>query len=89
MNREEDDDESTELGATNLAANNQFCYVGNSATSPENNNIYFNGDSVLCRARAKRGCATHPRSIAERVCHLYLPSKFSCFCFFFLHPFSY
>eukprot|EP00249_Psilotum_nudum_P022630 c28589_g1_i2 orf=1016-2794(+) len=24
-------------------------------------------DSVLCRARAKRGCATHPRSIAERV----------------------
>ncbi|KAK3003947.1 hypothetical protein RJ639_019223, partial [Escallonia herrerae] len=24
-------------------------------------------DSVPCRARAKRGCATHPRSIAERV----------------------
>lgn len=24
-------------------------------------------DSVLCRSRAKRGCATHPRSIAERV----------------------
>lgn len=24
-------------------------------------------DSVMCRARAKRGCATHPRSIAERV----------------------
>ncbi|MCO5556562.1 hypothetical protein L7F22_010112 [Adiantum nelumboides] len=24
-------------------------------------------DSVLCRVRAKRGCATHPRSIAERV----------------------
>lgn len=24
-------------------------------------------DSVLCRARAKRGHATHPRSIAERV----------------------
>ncbi|KAH6785688.1 hypothetical protein C2S51_038143 [Perilla frutescens var. frutescens] len=23
-------------------------------------------DSVMCRARAKRGCATHPRSIAER-----------------------
>uniref|UniRef100_A0A0E0CBN1 BHLH domain-containing protein n=1 Tax=Oryza meridionalis TaxID=40149 RepID=A0A0E0CBN1_9ORYZ len=23
-------------------------------------------DSVACRARAKRGCATHPRSIAER-----------------------
>ncbi|BAS75746.1 Os01g0900800 [Oryza sativa Japonica Group] len=26
-------------------------------------------DSVACRARAKRGCATHPRSIAERVSH--------------------
>ncbi|KAI3726579.1 hypothetical protein L1987_66377 [Smallanthus sonchifolius] len=25
------------------------------------------GDSVPCRVRAKRGCATHPRSIAERV----------------------
>ncbi|CAI9114917.1 OLC1v1015742C1 [Oldenlandia corymbosa var. corymbosa] len=24
-------------------------------------------DAVLCRVRAKRGCATHPRSIAERV----------------------
>lgn len=31
-------------------------------------------DSVPCKIRAKRGCATHPRSIAERVrfilCHL-------------------
>ncbi|KAG9128763.1 hypothetical protein Leryth_026034 [Lithospermum erythrorhizon] len=24
-------------------------------------------DAVFCRVRAKRGCATHPRSIAERV----------------------
>uniref|UniRef100_A0A6N2MSL4 BHLH domain-containing protein n=1 Tax=Salix viminalis TaxID=40686 RepID=A0A6N2MSL4_SALVM len=24
-------------------------------------------ESVPCRIRAKRGCATHPRSIAERV----------------------
>ncbi|KAL3641836.1 hypothetical protein CASFOL_012651 [Castilleja foliolosa] len=24
-------------------------------------------ESVMCRTRAKRGCATHPRSIAERV----------------------
>ena len=24
-------------------------------------------ESVPCRVRAKRGCATHPRSIAERV----------------------
>jgi hypothetical protein len=27
----------------------------------------FLEDSVPCRVRAKRGCATHPRSIAERV----------------------
>lgn len=26
-------------------------------------------DSVPCKIRAKRGCATHPRSIAERVCN--------------------
>lgn len=25
-------------------------------------------DSIPCKIRAKRGCATHPRSIAERVC---------------------
>ena len=66
MNREDDE------GATNLASNNQFCYAGTSATSPENNAMYFNADSVLCRARAKRGCATHPRSIAERVCLILL-----------------
>ncbi|CAA0818451.1 Transcription factor bHLH81, partial [Striga hermonthica] len=24
-------------------------------------------ESVMCKVRAKRGCATHPRSIAERV----------------------
>lgn len=43
-----------------------------STTSPEN--TYFTDklspDSIPCRTRAKRGCATHPRSIAERVgCH--------------------
>ncbi|XP_020541449.1 transcription factor bHLH122 isoform X2 [Jatropha curcas] len=27
-------------------------------------------DSVPCKIRAKRGCATHPRSIAERICNL-------------------
>lgn len=30
-------------------------------------NILHFQDSVSCKARAKRGCATHPRSIAERV----------------------
>jgi hypothetical protein len=28
---------------------------------------YLQQDSIACRIRAKRGCATHPRSIAERV----------------------
>lgn len=34
-------------------------------------------DSVPCKIRAKRGCATHPRSIAERVryCLFYMPSN--------------
>ena len=39
-------------------------------------------DSVPFRVRAKRGCATHPRSIAERV--FYLKVSFNhlcCSCF--------
>lgn len=28
--------------------------------------LYIPRDSVPCKIRAKRGCATHPRSIAER-----------------------
>lgn len=44
--------------------------------SPTSNHYQVNGasngdsmvtDAVLCKSRAKRGCATHPRSIAERV----------------------
>jgi len=38
-------------------------------------------DSVPCKIRAKRGCATHPRSIAERVIHSLL--------YFTLYPFSF
>lgn len=30
-------------------------------------------DSVPCKIRAKRGCATHPRSIAERVKFIQCP----------------
>ncbi|GMP41819.1 hypothetical protein CsSME_00011785 [Camellia sinensis var. sinensis] len=29
--------------------------------------LQFQQDSVPCKIRAKRGCATHPRSIAERM----------------------
>lgn len=36
-------------------------------------------DSVPCRVRAKRGCATHPRSIAERVCSFSPESSFTIF----------
>ncbi|KAL2329401.1 hypothetical protein Fmac_022828 [Flemingia macrophylla] len=35
------------------------------AIPPQNVNVLE--DSVPCRIRAKRGCATHPRSIAERL----------------------
>jgi hypothetical protein len=34
------------------------------------NFLHFS-DSVPMKIRAKRGCATHPRSIAERVCILF------------------
>lgn len=39
------------------------------SSSPENpySPEKSSSDSVPCRTRAKRGCATHPRSIAERV----------------------
>ncbi|KAL6495692.1 hypothetical protein OROGR_030255 [Orobanche gracilis] len=29
--------------------------------------LQFQSETILCQVRAKRGCATHPRSIAERV----------------------
>jgi len=35
-------------------------------------------DSVPMKIRAKRGCATHPRSIAERVWIIDLQSFFVC-----------
>ncbi|KHM98826.1 transcription factor bHLH80 [Glycine soja] len=38
--------------------------LSNKDKTPE---IFMLEDSVPCRVRAKRGCATHPRSIAERV----------------------
>lgn len=40
-------------------------------------------DSVPCRVRAKRGCATHPRSIAERV-----SSYLSKYLILFLHDYN-
>lgn len=41
-------------------------------------------DSVPCKVRAKRGCATHPRSIAERVrCCMTFLARSQCFGFSF------
>jgi hypothetical protein len=34
-------------------------------------------DAVPCKIRAKRGCATHPRSIAERVGEFIFFHRFS------------
>ncbi|CAI9117430.1 OLC1v1018826C3 [Oldenlandia corymbosa var. corymbosa] len=42
-------------------------------------------DSVPCKIRAKRGCATHPRSIAERVSSFSFHFVFCCL-FFLLGP---
>lgn len=57
--------------------------LSNKDKTPE---IFMLEDSVPCRVRAKRGCATHPRSIAERVTHslfsLYLTNSFT-FCYLF------
>ena len=44
-------------------------------------------DSVPCRVRAKRGCATHPRSIAERVSS-FSPKSSLTHCFFQLPLFN-
>ncbi|XP_061362856.1 transcription factor bHLH80-like isoform X2 [Gastrolobium bilobum] len=41
--------------------------VEDSGKAPDMNMDKILEDSVPCRVRAKRGCATHPRSIAERV----------------------
>lgn len=35
-------------------------------------------DSVPYKIRAKRGCASHPRSIAERVGKLFIETGHSC-----------
>ena len=45
-------------------------------------------DSVPCRVRAKRGCATHPRSIAERVSVRLMITHFLKYIYFFRKPLS-
>lgn len=45
-------------------------------------------DSVPCKIRAKRGCATHPRSIAERVINSFITLLHS-FLFLSTYVFEY
>ncbi|KAH7387730.1 hypothetical protein KP509_16G038400 [Ceratopteris richardii] len=49
------------LDPISISHSNQYTISG----SPNGDTMVMN-DSVLCKSRAKRGCATHPRSIAER-----------------------
>ncbi|WOL12056.1 transcription factor bHLH130 [Canna indica] len=51
--------------ASNLT--HQFSLPKTSSEMSAIENFYQFQDAVPCRIRAKRGCATHPRSIAERV----------------------
>lgn len=44
-------------------------------------------DSVPCKVRAKRGCATHPRSIAERVSFMLL-LRYNNYCKTVIYKFS-
>jgi hypothetical protein len=48
----------------------QFGLSNSSLEMPGMDDYLQMQDSIACRVRAKRGCATHPRSIAERVSYL-------------------
>eukprot|EP00252_Welwitschia_mirabilis_P018715 TRINITY_DN4173_c0_g1_i4.p1 TRINITY_DN4173_c0_g1~~TRINITY_DN4173_c0_g1_i4.p1 ORF type:complete len:461 (+),score=84.27 TRINITY_DN4173_c0_g1_i4:1048-2430(+) len=63
----ETDDKNKDLqrNAVSMAADHQFGLYKSMSSDLSLEKILE--DSVPCRIRAKRGCATHPRSIAERV----------------------
>ena len=59
------------LFVTTLAEFLQFGLSSSSLEMPGMDDyLQLQQDSIACRVRAKRGCATHPRSIAERVSFL-------------------
>lgn len=71
LKRELDDDGKLFSGAQNGELGNRVPILSHHLslpkTSAEMDNLLQFHDSVPCKIRAKRGCATHPRSIAERV----------------------
>lgn len=56
-----------ELGDRNPGLSHQFSFPKSSSELAAIEKFLQFQDSVPCKIRAKRGCATHPRSIAERV----------------------
>ncbi|KAL0418529.1 UNVERIFIED_CONTAM: Transcription factor [Sesamum radiatum] len=64
--RNDSDDQNNEGG--NQSTTPLSCHLSLPTSSPELSAMEkLLQDSVPCKIRAKRGCATHPRSIAERV----------------------
>lgn len=56
-----------ETGQTHAPLAHQLSLPNTSAEMAAIEKFLQFSDSVPCKIRAKRGCATHPRSIAERV----------------------
>ncbi|XP_062167653.1 transcription factor bHLH130 isoform X1 [Alnus glutinosa] len=74
MKREQDDDGKLFSGTQNGGLGTQGHVLSHHLSLPKTSSEIFAmekylqfQDSVPCKIRAKRGCATHPRSIAERV----------------------
>jgi len=61
------DHQKVEAGIRGASALTNHPYSLPRSTSSELAMEEFLQDAVPCKVRAKRGCATHPRSIAERV----------------------
>ncbi|KAI8562140.1 hypothetical protein RHMOL_Rhmol03G0011700 [Rhododendron molle] len=57
----------TQNGELEHRAHNLSHHLSLSKTAAEMERLLQFQDTVPCKVRAKRGCATHPRSIAERV----------------------
>ncbi|CAH8265673.1 unnamed protein product [Arabidopsis lyrata] len=77
LKRETEDDGKLFLGAQNGESGNRMQLLSHHLSLPKSSSTASDmvsvdkylqlQDSVPCKIRAKRGCATHPRSIAERV----------------------
>ncbi|KFK37090.1 hypothetical protein AALP_AA4G211900 [Arabis alpina] len=77
LKRESEEDGKLFLGAQNGESGNRMQLLSHHLSLPKSSSTnsdmvsvdkYMHlQDSVPCKIRAKRGCATHPRSIAERV----------------------